>query len=49
VYAGQTWFVNPASKAGGDGQNYTEIFVGGWKNGYIPSVCVGGLVPYSGE
>lgn len=43
VYAGQTWYVNPTPKAGADGQNYTEIFVGGRRNGYIPTVCVGGV------
>lgn len=45
VLAGQTWFVNPTPKAGPDGQNYTEIFVGGRRNGYIPTVCVGGAAP----
>lgn len=45
VWAGQTWFVNPTPKAGPDGQNYTEIFVGGWKTGFIPTVCVGGIAP----
>lgn len=49
VLAGQSWFVNPKSVAGPDGQNYTEIFVGGWKNGYIPTVCIGGVPSFSAE
>jgi hypothetical protein len=49
VYAGQSWFVNPTPKAGPDGKNYTEIFVGGWTTGYIPTECVGGVPSFSAE
>jgi hypothetical protein len=41
VYAGQSWYVNPTPVLGPDGKNYTEIFVGGWKLGYIPTECLG--------
>lgn len=42
VYAGQSWYVNPTPVVGPDGESYTEIFVNGWKTGFIPTVCVGG-------
>jgi hypothetical protein len=41
VYAGQSWFVSPEPVVGPDGKNYTQIFVGGWKLGYIPTECIG--------
>lgn len=44
VYAGQSWFVNPTSKDG-----YTEIFVGGFTTGYIPTECIGGVPSFSAE
>jgi hypothetical protein len=44
ILAGQTWFVNPAPVDGPDGQLWTEIFVSGYINGYIPTACVGGSV-----
>lgn len=44
IKAGQTWFVNPTPVDGPDGQSWTEIFVSGYINGYIPTACVGGLV-----
>ena len=49
VLAGQSWYVNPTPKAGPDGENYTEIFVGGRRNGYIPTVCIGGAPSFSAE
>lgn len=42
IRAGQTWFVNPVSVEGSDGQQWTEIFTSGRINGYIPTSCVGG-------
>jgi hypothetical protein len=41
VKAGQTWYVNPVSIKGTDGKQWTEIFVGGYINGFIPTSCVG--------
>lgn len=41
VLTGQDWHVNPTPKLGPDGQYWTEIFVGGLRNPYIPSACVG--------
>jgi hypothetical protein len=49
VYAGQSWYVNPEPVAGPDGKNYTEIFVGGYTTGYIPTECVGGVPSFSAE
>jgi hypothetical protein len=40
ITSGQTWFVNPTPVAGKDGQKWTEIFVGSYLNGYIPTRCV---------
>lgn len=40
VFSGQTWYVNTTPVIGGDGQLWTEIFVAGKYNGYIPSRCV---------
>jgi hypothetical protein len=42
VLAGQAWYVNPTPEVGPDGEDYTEIFVGGFRTGFIPTVCVGG-------
>jgi hypothetical protein len=40
IRANQTWFVNPVPVPGSDGRDWTEIFAGGFTNGYIPTVCV---------
>ncbi|HEX3050807.1 MAG TPA: hypothetical protein VHP83_09155 [Aggregatilineaceae bacterium] len=40
VKAGQTWYVNPTPVEGSDGQSWTEIFVAGPKNAYLPTSCV---------
>jgi hypothetical protein len=40
VTNGQTWFVNPTPKTGPDGQSWTEIFVAGYTNGFVPTRCV---------
>ena len=47
VLAGQSWFVNPtAVQATGNGfDSWTEVFVGGPSNGFIPTICVGGYPP----
>jgi len=45
ITAGQTWFINPVPVKVTDNTLYpswTEIFVGGAINGFIPTVCVGG-------
>ncbi len=47
VHAGQAWFVSPTPTTGPDGQSWTEIFVAGPNDGYIPSSCVGGLTPFN--
>jgi hypothetical protein len=49
VEAGQTWWVNPVPVKGIDGISYTEIFVAGPYNGFIPTACVGGPTPFSAE
>lgn len=41
VLAGQDWHLNPTPKLGPDGQYWTEVFVGGLRNPYIPTACVG--------
>jgi hypothetical protein len=41
IKSGQTWFVNPKSVSAGSA-SWTEIFVGGWIDGFIPSACIGG-------
>lgn len=41
IKAGQTWFVNPTTKTGSDGASWTEVFLAGPNNGWIPSACVG--------
>ncbi len=40
VTSGQTWFVSPTAVKGKDGQNWTEIFVGSYLDGFIPTKCV---------
>jgi hypothetical protein len=40
VTSGQTWFVNPTTTTAG-GSSWTEIFVSGFNNAWIPSNCVG--------
>jgi hypothetical protein len=40
IRSGQTWFVNPTPVVEGD-TSWTEIFAGGFTNGYIPTECVG--------
>ncbi len=40
VTSGQTWYVNPTPKTGPDGRAWTEIFVAGYSNGFIPTNCV---------
>jgi hypothetical protein len=40
VFSGQTWYVNTTPVIGGDGQLWTEIFVAGIYNGYVPTRCV---------
>jgi len=39
VTAGQTWYVNPTPVTA-NGQSWTEIFVAGFTNGYVPTSCV---------
>ncbi|HRE49046.1 MAG TPA: hypothetical protein PLD47_15060 [Aggregatilineales bacterium] len=41
VKEGQTWFVNPTPVKGADGRSWTEIFVSGARNAYLPTACVG--------
>lgn len=40
VKAGQTWYVSPAAQTDGAGEDWIEIFVSGFTNGYVPSRCV---------
>jgi hypothetical protein len=40
VTSGQTWFVNPTPTSAG-GSSWTEIFLSGFNNAWIPSSCVG--------
>ncbi len=37
--AGATWFMNPAPKADAQGRLWTEVFVGGWNDGWILTSC----------
>jgi hypothetical protein len=37
--AGQTWFVNPKTVTAADGESWTEVFVSGGVNGWIPTRC----------
>lgn len=38
---GSTWFVNPTAAQSSDGQSWTAVFTGGFRNGYVPTTCVG--------
>ena len=40
ITGGQTWFVNPTPVLDKHGKSWTEVFVGGYINGYIPTSCV---------
>ncbi len=40
IKAGQTWFVNPTPVKGPDGKSWTEVFVAGSANAFIPTSCV---------
>lgn len=43
VLSGQSWYVNPTPTAADvNGRRWTEIFVSGFQNGFIPAECVGG-------
>jgi hypothetical protein len=37
---GQTWYVNPETRADGAGVAWTEVFVSSYQNGYVPASCV---------
>ena len=39
VTGGQTWFVNPTPAKDAAGKSWTEIFVGGFSDGFIPTSC----------
>lgn len=41
IIAGQTWYVNPTPVKAPSGEDWTEIFVSGTPNGFIPTRCVG--------
>jgi LysM repeat protein len=46
VRQGQTWYVNPTpTDPDVNGRRWTEIFVSGFQNGFIPAECVGGQEP----
>jgi len=40
IIAGQTWYVNPTPAKSASGENWTEIFVSGIIDGFIPTRCV---------
>jgi hypothetical protein len=40
IVGGQTWFVNPKPVKDAAGKSWTEVFVAGSTNGYIPTSCV---------
>jgi hypothetical protein len=42
IRLGQTWFINPKPVNAPDGTLWTEIYVSGVPNSYIPTTCVGG-------
>jgi hypothetical protein len=44
VTTGQTWYINPKPVSAGDGSSWTEIFVAGLLNGYVPTSCIGSRV-----
>lgn len=41
VTAGQTWYVNPVPVIADDGSSWTEIYVAGFQNPFIPTAFVG--------
>ncbi len=50
ITAGQSWFVSPTVKKDAKGRSWTETFIGGISDGFIPSNCVGGKpAGYSGS
>lgn len=49
IKAGQEWHVNPVPVAGTDGQDWTEIFVGGVHTGFIPTHCVAPAITGYGQ
>jgi hypothetical protein len=40
IVGGQTWYVNPTPKKDAAGKSWTEVFVAGYTNGYVPTSCV---------
>jgi hypothetical protein len=48
VTAGQTWYVNPTPVVGTGGTLWTEIFVAGFGNPWVPTACVEGIAPLPG-
>jgi hypothetical protein len=40
IKSGQTWYVNPTPKKDAAGKAWTEVFVAGYTNGYVPTSCV---------
>jgi hypothetical protein len=40
IKAGQTWFVNPTPAKDNKGKSWTELFAGGYGNGFVPTSCV---------
>jgi hypothetical protein len=40
IHSGQTWFVNPNFVVVANGDAWTEIFVSGYNNGFIPTSCI---------
>jgi hypothetical protein len=50
IINGQTWFVSPTPVKDAKGTSWTEIFVAGYSDGFIPTACVGGKpAGYAGE
>lgn len=50
IKSGQSWFVSPTPVKDGKGNLWSEIFVSGVSNGFIPTACVGGKPDgYSGD
>ncbi|MBW4437441.1 MAG: hypothetical protein KME04_09925 [Pleurocapsa minor GSE-CHR-MK-17-07R] len=41
VTAGQSWSVNPTPVVAADGSSWTEIYVSGFLNPFVPTACVG--------
>jgi hypothetical protein len=40
IKSGQTWYVNPTPVEDAAGRSWTEIFVAGYTNGFVPTDCV---------